>query len=635
MRERARKITSLLIVLAAGSCGHGAAPSGEVGSATVGPAPSAIPAATGSAGEILDAPGAAVSGATEGAAGSAAAGAAGAGAASAAAAGDGAFVAATVVATTIYKLPEVGSRKLGYIRLGRRVRREPEPIDGKGCKGDFYHVLPAGYVCTDEATTDMNAPLVRAAATGPDLSRPLPYRYGFVRATAPQYLRVPTHEEQLKSELQLEEHLRWYEENKLEVQRVPLGANDVPLDPRGFPRIGGALPPGQQLSSLLGMNELFGGRSDEPIPWWLDGGRKVPNVSGFDVPEYALFADRVRRKTGLSFVDSFVAKDGDFERRFAVTVDMRLIPATKVKPDTASMFHGTEVTERLTMPFAFVNQRSVSTWKLIKSHDVAKPVDSVPIRAIVPLSGNVRMKQGKRFYQTRGDATRWLQAEDIGVVLPPPAWPEAAEKGQKWIDVSIVQQTLVLYEGKRAIYATLVSTGQDRLGDPKTSKSTPRGEFRIRSKHIAAAMDSEENSTVLGGARETTLPKLGASVAATVARLEGADREGKRLDEEDRRRLENIKKGRHPEYGITMRRGSQNYELRDVPWIQYFASGYAIHGAYWHDVFGIPRSHGCINLSPIDARLVFLWTEPAVPEGWHGINVAPETGEGTVVIVRE
>jgi lipoprotein-anchoring transpeptidase ErfK/SrfK len=549
--------------------------------------------------------------------------------------GDGPFIASKVIAATIYKLPEVGSRKLGYIRLGRRVRRDAERVDGKGCKGDFYRVEPTGYVCTDDATIDLGDPLVRAASNGPDLSKPLPYHYGFVRATAPQYLRVPTREEQLKSEIALEEHLRWYEENKFDVQRVELGANDVPLDQRGFPAIGGALPQGQKISSQLGMNELLGGKRDEPIPWWLDGGRKIANISGFDVPEYAVFADRVRRKTGLSLVDAFVAKDGDFERRFAVTVDMRLVPATKVKPDTASMFHGTEVSERLALPFAFVNQRGASAWKLIKSEDLAKPTDPVPLRAIVPLSGNARIKQGKRFYQTRADPTRWLRADDLGIVSAPPAWPAAADKGQKWIDVSLVQQTLVMYEGKRAVYATLVSTGQDRLGDPKTQKATPRGEFRIRSKHVAAAMDSEENSTVLGGARETSAPKAGGDSAATVARLEKAEKEGQRLDDDDRRRLENIKKGRHPEYGITMRRGSQNFELRDVPWIQYFASGYAIHGAYWHDVFGIPRSHGCINLSPIDARIAFLWTEPAVPEGWHGINVGSETGEGTVVVVRE
>ena len=74
------------------------------------------------------------------------------------------------------------------------------------------------------------------------------------------------------------------------------------------------------------------------------------------------------------------------------------------------------------------------------------------------------------------------------------------------------------------------------------------------------------------------------------------------------------KKGSESSVGVTVRRGAANFELRDVPWIQYFAAGYALHGAYWHDVFGIPRSHGCINLSPIDARIVFRWTDPPCPK---------------------
>ncbi len=95
------------------------------------------------------------------------------------------------------------------------------------------------------------------------------------------------------------------------------------------------------------------------------------------------------------------------------------------------------------------------------------------------------------------------------------------------------------------------------------------------------------------------------------------------------------RRSRDPEYGVTVRRGAAGFELRDVPWIQYFASGYALHGAYWHDVFGIPRSHGCINLAPIDARYVFMWTDPPVPSGWHGINIGSDMGQGTAVVVRE
>jgi lipoprotein-anchoring transpeptidase ErfK/SrfK len=277
------------------------------------------------------------------------------------------------------------------------------------------------------------------------------------------------------------------------------------------------------------------------------------------------------------------------------------------------------------------------SYKLIKGKDEVREAEDVPKRVIVPLSGTARIKAGHRFYQTRKDPTRWLRADMLGIVAPPETWPDPAEKGEKWIDVSLRQQVLVLYEGKRPTYATLVSTGRDRLGDPKTTLSTPQGSFRIRSKHIAAAMDSEENSAVAGGTRAGGAGSSNGdeSSKATSARLLAAEREGTKLSAEDQRRLLNVKKGRDPEYGVTRRRGSLGFELRDVPWIQYFASGYALHGAYWHDVFGIPRSHGCINLAPIDARYLFFWTDPPVPDGWHGINVGAEMGEGTQVIIRE
>lgn len=547
-----------------------------------------------------------------------------------------ALVAARVVAGTIYKDPNLESQKLGYVRIGGKLARDPDPVKGRGCKSEWWHVYPMGHVCSDEFTTDVEDPIVRASSRRPRLDRPLPYAYGFVRATAPQYLRVPSRADQQKSEMALDEHLTWYAEHKAEVQGVVLGANDVPLDRRGFPAPGDVKPEGFRVSTELSENELFGGATaDDPIPFWLEGGRRsIPNVSAFTVPEYAVFADRVRRKTGLSFVGAFDAADGDFHRRFAVTVDLRLIPTTKVKPDTGSPFHGVEITDAVPMPFAFVSKRDSKLWRLIKGQDLAKPGDALPHRVVVPLSGNARVKQGRRFYQTARDKKAWLQAEDIGVVARPEAWPEVAEKNKKWIEISLRQQTLVLWEGKRAVYATLVSTGRDGLGDPKTTLSTPMGTFRLQSKHIAAAMDSDENSSVAGGSRGGR-PRLTASAQATTERLLEAERRGDRMSEEDQRRLLNVKKGRDPEYGVTQRRGSQNFELRDVPWIQYFAAGYALHGAYWHDVFGTPRSHGCVNLAPIDARLVFAWTDPPVPLGWHGMNVTSDMGEGTTVVIHE
>lgn len=542
---------------------------------------------------------------------------------------------AQVIAATVYKLPDTGSRKLGYIRLGGTVPRDPEPVPGKGCKGQWYRIYPMGHVCTDDATTDMNDPLLRATSRRPDLSKPLPYKYGFVRATSPQYLRVPTKAEQEKSEFKLQEHLEWFEQNKAQVQKVILGANDVPLDARGVALPGGKLPPGFRPSTELSENELFGGQgASDPIPWWLEGGRKIPNVSGFEVPEYAIFASRVRRKTGLSLVGAFNTESSGMSRRFAVTVDMRLVPTTKLKPDTGSPFHGLSLSPKLTLPLAWVTAQDARTHKLIKGKDETRPDESLPFRAVVPLSGKARIKAGERYYQTLKDKTVWLRARDIAVAEKPSTLPTPASKGEKWVDISLRQQVLVLYEGQTPVYATLVSTGRDRLGDPKTTLATPRGSFRLTSKHIAAAMDSEENSSVAGGAKATPTPKS-PSAAATIARLKAAEAKGEKLSEDDARRLANIKKGRDPEYGITMRRGASDFELRDVPWIQYFAAGYALHGAYWHDVFGTPRSHGCVNLAPIDARYVFMWTDPPVPPGWHGINVGSDMGVGTAIEIRE
>jgi hypothetical protein len=50
------------------------------------------------------------------------------------------------------------------------------------------------------------------------------------------------------------------------------------------------------------------------------------------------------------------------------------------------------------------------------------------------------------------------------------------------------------------------------------------------------------------------------------------------------------------------------YYLEGVTWTCYFYSGYALHTAYWHDAFGRPRSHGCVNLSPYDAWWIFQWS---------------------------
>ncbi|MEO0325463.1 MAG: L,D-transpeptidase [Myxococcota bacterium] len=62
------------------------------------------------------------------------------------------------------------------------------------------------------------------------------------------------------------------------------------------------------------------------------------------------------------------------------------------------------------------------------------------------------------------------------------------------------------------------------------------------------------------------------------------------------------------------------YDVAEVPWTMYYHRSFALHGAYWHDGFGVVRSHGCTNLAPVDARFLFRWGEPSLPAGWHGVR---------------
>ena len=71
------------------------------------------------------------------------------------------------------------------------------------------------------------------------------------------------------------------------------------------------------------------------------------------------------------------------------------------------------------------------------------------------------------------------------------------------------------------------------------------------------------------------------------------------------------------------------YYLPNVLYTQYFYRGYGLHGAYWHNNFGHPMSHGCVNLSNADAKWLFDWTLPYVPPGLNTVS-----GTGTLVVIH-
>ena len=75
------------------------------------------------------------------------------------------------------------------------------------------------------------------------------------------------------------------------------------------------------------------------------------------------------------------------------------------------------------------------------------------------------------------------------------------------------------------------------------------------------------------------------------------------------------------------------YYLPNVPHVMYFYARYALHGAYWHDKWGTPTSHGCVNLPLQDAEWLYKWADSIVPAGARSV-VASASNPGTWVLIH-
>jgi L,D-transpeptidase-like protein len=476
---------------------------------------------------------------------------------------DGPQLAPIAMTVAIMQKPDPKAETLGYLRVGARVARSDKPVGNVGCPEGWYAIRPAGFVCVGlNATLKLDHPLVRAIHVEPDRTKPMPYKYAFVRSIAPNYMRIPSKAEQFQYEMRLDRHLRSWKKLHEQWDALDVGANDVPLDESGI--ASGSIP---EHAPPMSESARFGGNGDDRIPWWLDGDRRIPNISSFKAPSFAVIADRLKRHAGVSLIGSFVAGPAAQDRRFAIAADARLIPADKLKAESGSPFHGVDI-RKVGLPVAFAQKDGAAFYDF----SGGPPVRGAALagREFVALSGNIKEYGAERYVQARSG--QWLKSSELRTAAKASKLPAWASRKAKWIDLSIVNQTLVLWEGDVPVFATLVSTGRDGMGDPQKTLSTPMGTFRVYQKHITTTMDS--------------------SVA------------------------------------------DHEFELRDVPWVMYFKGGYALHAAYWHDDFGHVRSHGCVNMSPIDARRTFLWSSPDVPDHWHAAYTTDALEQGTIVYIH-
>jgi L,D-transpeptidase catalytic domain len=125
----------------------------------------------------------------------------------------------------------------------------------------------------------------------------------------------------------------------------------------------------------------------------------------------------------------------------------------------------------------------------------------------------------------------------------------------KRIEVSLQNQTLTAYENDQVVLQTKISSGipQPRLNPNDIPTKTPAGTFHIQNKMPSKHMGNGQLTNDL-----------------------------------------------------------EAYELPGVPWDSFFEpkTGVAFHGTYWHNNFGVPMSHGCVNMRTAEAKWLYRWTTP-------------------------
>lgn len=86
--------------------------------------------------------------------------------------------------------------------------------------------------------------------------------------------------------------------------------------------------------------------------------------------------------------------------------------------------------------------------------------------------------------------------------------------------------------------------------------------------------------------------------------------------------------------------GADAYYLPNVPWVEFFYNdqvdkgrGFSLHGTYWHNNFGHPMSHGCVNMRTEDAAAIFAWTNPVVTDPTLWATMATPNNPGTDIVI--
>lgn len=500
----------------------------------------------------------------------------------------GPFFGVTRTSSGIYLEPNNQRRKkIGYAQEGAVLPVKEQRVKGDGCSAGWYEVVGGGYICSDQGTTNVKDPRITNAPRQPNLDAILPFTYARnTRNGAPLYKSVPSDEQQRRYEPYLfkdestapapkpsdvvvpdqkkarEEQARRSEAYR-QAQLAMLGEAAL----KKLEAAEGAKPEVAVAKTVA--NEPDAGVDDRK--WW-----QKDNVDPSTIKLADLSAegdDILAQRLVKGF---YLAVDRKFQwngRQWFRSTKGYVAPMDTFHVTTGPGFQGVELDEtwRLPIGWAFGFSKTKNTYEIDVEAKKVKVKGSIKRLTAVNLTAE-EVEIGKHTYVQTADGS-WMRKDDLRITTPAAPPPDLGAN-ERWLDIDLSTQTAVLFEGTRAIYATLISTGKTHSNKDQ-DHSTPTGEWRIREKHITATMDGDGTAA-----------------------------------------------------------GDMPYSIEAVPYVMYFHKSYAVHGAFWHENFGVKMSHGCINMAPLDAKYVFFHTDPPVRQGWQGAWSSDER-VGSLVVVHE
>lgn len=473
--------------------------------------------------------------------------------------------------------PKKEAFRIGYLRGGAILKaKTAEPVGYDKCRKGWFELETGGFICsTLDVIPFLGKRPPERRALQPDLEALLPYPYGYSRRTnTPVYRRLPT-----DVEAALYEGYKIPGKQVLELPDGGVAVMDAPPPAPEAPALAAQPVQAPEEAGAPGSGEDDGDDEEDP----------VPTLESLQGGEDSVLLRRMERGFYVS-LDREMKKG---RRKYWRTQSNGFIPHRRILPVKGSTFAGA------LLPAVELDAPDAG----LQTSDAGTPAEPVAGPPRLPLGwvmsskyssyrlsdrGTLRRERKKPGYHHRfnivgeaeirgteywvaDDGTHYRKKDTTRVDRRDP--PKAVEPGEKWIDVNLETQSLVAYEGDRPVFATLVSTGRVKdPDDPLKNFETPTGSFRLTSKHLTATMDGDHA-------------------------IDGP------------------------------------YSIEDVPYVMYFQLAYALHSAFWHNTFGRPRSHGCINLAPADARFVFNWATPELPRGWHGVYPTDDV-PGTRLFIR-